>query len=168
MKHVVYLSLGSNMGDRRRVLEEAIERINKSVGTIVRQSTFYETEPWGFDSNNLFLNAAVCVETDLCPRCLLETTQRIERELGRTKANKRQMGNESVTAGSSPKQGRSGGCSYKDRPIDIDILLYDDLAIDEPDLKIPHPLMYEREFVMKPLREIMKNPSLSREGLGVK
>lgn len=166
MKHVVYLSLGSNMGDRRRVLEEAIERINKSVGTIVRQSTFYETEPWGFDSNNLFLNAAVCVETDLCPRCLLETTQRIERELGRTKANKRQMGNESVTAGSSPKQGRSGGGSYKDRPIDIDILLYDDLTIDEPDLKIPHPLMYEREFVMKPLREIMKKPLPAQGGVG--
>lgn len=149
MKHVVYLSLGSNMGDRRRVLEEAIERINKSVGTIVRQSTFYETEPWGFDSNNLFLNAAVCVETDLCPRCLLEATQRIELEMGRTEKFKVPS---SVSSSSIPSSPSSR--VYHDRIIDIDILLYDDITVDEPDLKIPHPLMNEREFVMQPLREI--------------
>lgn len=142
MKHVVYLGLGSNMGDRCRVLEEAIERIRKSVGTVVRQSTFYETEPWGFDSENLFLNAAICVETSLCPRCLLEATQRIEFDMGRTEKF------ESL----SPHMGSER--TYHDRVIDIDILLYDDLTVDEPDLKIPHPLMYEREFVMKPLREI--------------
>lgn len=149
MKHVVYLSLGSNMGDRRRVLEEAIERINKSVGTIVRQSTFYETEPWGFDSNNLFLNAAVCVETALCPRCLLEATQRIELEMGRTEKFKVPS---SVSSSSIPSSPSSR--VYHDRIIDIDILLYDDITVDEPDLKIPHPLMNEREFVMQPLREI--------------
>lgn len=149
MKHIAYLSLGSNMGDRRRVLEEAIERINKSVGTIVRQSTFYETEPWGFDSNNLFLNAAVCVETDLCPRCLLEATQRIELEMGRTEKFKVPS---SVSSSSIPSSPSSR--VYHDRIIDIDILLYDDITVDEPDLKIPHPLMNEREFVMQPLREI--------------
>lgn len=149
MKHIAYLSLGSNMGDRRRVLEEAIERINKSVGTIVRQSTFYETEPWGFDSNNLFLNAAVCVETALCPRCLLEATQRIELEMGRTEKFKVPS---SVSSSSIPSSPSSR--VYHDRIIDIDILLYDDITVDEPDLKIPHPLMNEREFVMQPLREI--------------
>jgi len=149
MKHIAYLSLGSNMGDRRRVLEEAIERIGKSVGTIVRQSTFYETEPWGFDSNNLFLNAAVCVETALCPRCLLEATQRIELEMGRTEKFKVPS---SVSSSSIPSSPSSR--VYHDRIIDIDILLYDDITVDEPDLKIPHPLMNEREFVMQPLREI--------------
>ena len=90
------------------------------------------------------------VETELTPRQLLQMTQHIERSLGRTKANKRQPI-------SSPMKGRPEG-DYHDRPIDIDILLYDDLTVDEPDLKIPHPLMYQREFVMKPFREIMETP----------
>jgi 2-amino-4-hydroxy-6-hydroxymethyldihydropteridine diphosphokinase len=149
MKHIAYLSLGSNIGDRLSALQEAIERIGKSVGTVVRQSTFYETEPWGFDSNNLFLNAAVCVETDLCPRCLLEATQRIELEMGRTEKFKVPS---SVSSSSIPSSPSSR--VYHDRIIDIDILLYDDITVDEPDLKIPHPLMNEREFVMQPLREI--------------
>lgn len=140
--HVVYLSLGSNIGDRRRLMERAIEEIEKQIGHVVRQSAFYETEPWGFESPNLFLNAAVCVETELTPRQLLQMTQHIERSLGRRK---------NVNCNLSNRK-------YVDRPIDIDILLYDDLTVDEPDLKIPHPLMYEREFVMKPLREIMETP----------
>lgn len=149
MKHIAYLSLGSNIGDRRSALQEAIERIGKSVGTVVRQSAFYETEPWGFDSDNLFLNAAVCVETALCPRCLLEATQRIELEMGRTEKFKVPS---SVSSSSIPSSPSSR--VYHDRIIDIDILLYDDITVDEPDLKIPHPLMNEREFVMQPLREI--------------
>lgn len=130
------------MGDRRRLMERAIEEIEKQIGHVVRQSAFYETEPWGFESPNLFLNAAVCVETELTPRQLLQMTQHIERSLGRRK---------NVNCNLSNRK-------YVDRPIDIDILLYDDLTVDEPDLKIPHPLMYEREFVMKPLREIMETP----------
>ena len=129
------------MGDRRRLMERAIEEIEKQIGHVVRQSAFYETEPWGFESPNLFLNAAVCVETALTPRQLLQMTQHIERTLGRRK---------NVNCNLSNRK-------YVDRPIDIDILLYDDLTVDEPDLKIPHPLMYEREFVMKPLREIIEN-----------
>ena len=129
------------MGDRRRLMERAIEEIEKQIGHVVRQSAFYETEPWGFESPNLFLNAAVCVETALTPRQLLQMTQHIERSLGRCK---------NVNCNLSNRK-------YVDRPIDIDILLYDDLTVDEPDLKIPHPLMYEREFVMKPLREIIEN-----------
>lgn len=130
------------MGDRRRLMERAIEEIEKQIGHVVRQSAFYETEPWGFESPNLFLNAAVCVETELTPRQLLQMTQHIERSLGRRK---------NVNCNLSNRK-------YVDRPIDIDILLYDDLTVDEPDLKIPHPLMYEREFVMKPLREIIETP----------
>lgn len=126
------------MGDRKHLMERAIQKIEKQIGHVVRQSAFYETEPWGFESSNLFLNAAVCVETELTPRQLLQVTQQIERALGRRKIVNCKLSNR----------------KYVDRPIDIDILLYDDLTVDERDLKIPHPLMYEREFVMKPLREI--------------
>ena len=133
--HEVYLGLGSNIGDRERTLREATERIGELVGAVVRRSALYETEPWGFSSDHPFLNAAVCCLTHCSPRRVLELTQQVERELGRTH--------------------KSAGGHYADRTIDIDILLYDDLVIDEPDLKVPHPLMREREFVMKPLGEIM-------------
>ena len=135
-KHSVYLGLGSNLGDREALMAQAIELIGKRVGEVIRQSTLIETEPWGFESDNRFLNGVILVETTLTPRRLLTTTQKIERDLGRKK--------------------KSTSSSYSDRPIDIDILLYDDLTIDEPDLKIPHPLMYERDFVMKPLAEIQE------------
>lgn len=133
---IAYLSLGTNLGDKRRNIAEAIKNIGELVGDVVRQSALYETEPWGFRSDNRFVNAAVCVDTQLSPRRLLEVTQRIEREMGRTL--------------------KSDGGEYHDRIIDIDILLYGDLHIDEPDLKIPHPLMHERDFVMTPLNEIME------------
>ena len=82
--HIAYLGLGSNLGDRRRVMSETIERINELIGDVLSQSAFYETEPWGFVSDNTFLNAAVCVNTALSPFQLLEATQNIEREMGRT------------------------------------------------------------------------------------
>lgn len=128
--------MGTNLGDKRKNITEAIKNIGELVGDVVRQSALYETEPWGFRSDNRFVNAAVCVDTQLSPRRLLEVTQRIEREMGRTL--------------------KSDGGEYHDRIIDIDILLYGDLHIDEPDLKIPHPLMHERDFVMMPLNEIME------------
>lgn len=134
--HTVYLSLGANIGNRKRTIREAIEKIEEMVGVVVRQSTLYETKPWGFESPNDFINACICVETGLLPHQLLLTTQNIEKELGRI--------------------GKSVNQEYHDRVIDIDILLYDDLSIDEPDLKIPHPLMNERDFVMKPLQETLK------------
>ena len=133
MNHEVYLGLGSNLGDRERLLHEAIRLIGERVGKVVRQSSFIETEPWGFQSANRFLNAAVCCATSLTPREVLTVTQQIERDMGRT----------AKTSG-----------AYQDRVIDIDILLYDDVTVDEPDLKIPHPLMNERDFVMIPLNEI--------------
>lgn len=141
MTHTVYLSLGSNLGNRRQLLLDAIEKINKKVGNVVRQSSFYETKPWGFESENLFLNAAVKVTTKLSPTELLEVTQQIEREMGRRK--KTTLNSQLLTP------------NYSDRPIDIDILLYDDLHVDLPELKIPHPLMQERDFVLVPLREII-------------
>ena len=134
INHQVYLGLGSNLGDKVWNLSEAIRLIAERVGQVVRQSSFIETEPWGFQSDNSFLNAVILCETDKTPREVLLLTQQIERDMGRRQ--------KSVSVG------------YIDRTIDIDILLYDDLAVDEPDLKIPHPLMHQRDFVMRPLEEI--------------
>lgn len=133
--HKVYLSLGTNLGDRRCNIQTAVDLIGERIGVVVRVSSLYETEPWGFSSDNMFVNAAVCVSTSLSPRALLSETQIIERDMGRTF--------------------KSVNGQYHDRIIDIDILLYDDISLDEPDLKIPHPLMNERDFVMNPLREIL-------------
>ena len=135
--HTVYLALGSNMGDRQAHLRRAVNEIEKQVGHVVRQSAFHVTEPVDFQSDNLFVNAAVCCQTELSPRELLTVTQRIERQLGRRRKSKNGI--------------------YHDRVIDIDILLYDDLSVNDPDLIIPHPRMYERPFVMIPLKEILEN-----------
>ena len=148
--HRVYLGLGSNLGDRHQHLEQAISLINERVGEVIRRSSFIETEPWGFESGNTFLNGVILCETTLAPREVLKATQQIERELGRRKSL-----NRTREALSSSK--KSVNRKYEDRPIDIDILLYDNLTIDEPDLKIPHPLMHQRDFVMIPLNEIKTN-----------
>ena len=103
------------------------------VGDVLALSGFYETEPWGFQSENTFLNAALRLETSLSPLELLKATQQIEVEMGRTQ--------------------KSNG-TYHDRIIDIDILLYDDLILQTPELTLPHPLMQDRRFVMEPLLEI--------------
>ncbi len=131
----LYLSLGSNLGDREDMLRRAIALIEERVGAVQRVSSFIETEPWGFESEHPFLNAAVMVRTTLSPIECLDATQQIERELGRKKKSK--------------------GGIYHDRPIDIDLLLYGDLKLSTPRLTIPHPHMYERDFVMIPLREIL-------------
>ena len=133
--HLVYFSLGSNLGDKRENLNKAIKLMEKQIGVLLRQSAFLETEPWGFESDNSFVNAAICMETKLNPFEVLSKTQEIERELGRTM--------------------KSVNREYHDRIIDIDILLYDDLHINTPELTIPHPLMEQRDFVMIPLKEIM-------------
>ena len=145
-KHQVYLGLGSNLGDCSRNLKRAIRLIGERVGTVVCQSSFIETEPWGFESENKFLNAVVLCETERTPREVLLLTQQIERDMGKRKEHATQRSQSSMF---------NVQCStFNDRPIDIDILLYDDLTVDEPDLKIPHPLMHERDFVMIPLEEI--------------
>lgn len=133
--HTVYLSLGANIGNRKGTIREVIKRISQLIGNVEKVSSLYETEPWGYDSPNKFINATVCVSTSLTPHEVLNTTQEIEIKMGRT---------------TKSKDGE-----YQDRIIDIDILLYDDIKLNDKDLKIPHPLMYEREFVMTPLREIM-------------
>lgn len=132
--HQVYLGLGTNLGDKEANLKAAIEEIRKRVGEIISLSAFYASEPWGFESENSFLNAVCCVMSVFSPMEILSITQQIERELGR--------------------KTKSVGGIYSDRMIDIDILLYDDLQIHTPELTIPHPLMWKRDFVMIPLREI--------------
>ena len=135
--HQVYLSLGTNLGDKEANLKAAIEEIKKRVGEVTSLSAFHASEPWGFQSENSFLNAVCCVHTEFNPMEVLHTTQEIERLLGRLK--------------------KTVGGIYSDRMIDIDILLYDDLHIQTPELISPHPLMWERDFVMIPLREIAPN-----------
>ena len=159
--HEVYLSLGSNLGDREQQLKQAIRFIDERIGEVVRQSSFIETEPWGFQSDHRFLNAAICCLTDKTPREVLQLTQQIERDLGKTKAHATRRAPQSSALIPHPSaliphpSSLSPQPSYFNRPIDIDILLYDDWKVSEPDLKIPHPLMHQRDFVMIPLKEIM-------------
>lgn len=133
--HIAYLSLGSNLGDRHATMQSAILLLGKQAGTVDRVSSAIETEPWGFKSANKFLNMCVRIITTLSPEQLLATTKDIELQLGRTT--------------------KSVNGQYHDRPIDIDILTYDDLHINTQSLTLPHPHMHERDFVMIPLREIL-------------
>ncbi len=130
----VYLGLGSNLGNREEILQQAITAIEKQIGSVVSLSAFYETPPWGFDSPQPFLNAAVAVDTPLAPVPLLDATQTIERTLGR--------------------KSKSSKGIYSDRPIDIDILFYDNLIVESDCLTLPHPLLHLRTFVLAPLVEI--------------
>ena len=130
---IAYLGLGTNVGNKRRNMITAAALLTERVGDILALSGFYETEPWGFESENFFLNAAVKLKTSFSPLEVLQITQQIEKELGRTE--------------------KSNGV-YHDRIIDIDILLYEDEVLQIPELTLPHPLMHERKFVMDPLAEI--------------
>lgn len=129
----VYIALGSNLGNKRRNLVTAAALLAERAGEVGAISSFYETEPWGFESEHSFLNAALMLETTLAPLDLLRLTQEVECELGRTAKT------DSV---------------YHDRLIDIDLLLYGEEVIDQPGLQIPHPLMHRRAFVMTPMAEI--------------
>ena len=135
MIHKVYFSLGSNLGDKAGNIREAINRIGELIGEVDRQSTLLITEPWGFESDNSFVNAAVRCITTLSPFEILHLTQDIERAMGRTV--------------------KSSDGQYHDRIIDLDILMYDDIHITTPELTLPHPLIKERDFVMIPLSEIL-------------
>jgi len=128
----VFLGIGSNLGNRENNMQQAVEHINKRVGGISRKSVIYETEPWGFRSDNAFLNMVIAVETQMSPQALLSEILYTESLLGRI---------------------RTEG-QYSSRIIDIDILLYDDMVLSEPDLTIPHPLLHERKFVLIPLCEV--------------
>ena len=133
---IVYLGLGSNLGNKEQHITTAVKHLEQRVGKVRRLSSLLKTEPWGFTSPHSFVNAAVSIDTILSPHEVLEATQQIERDMGREQ--------------------KSMNGEYHDRIIDIDILLYDDMEINEKYLTIPHPLMHQRDFVMIPLREIIE------------
>lgn len=139
MPHNLYLSLGSNLGDRKATIQQALALIDERIGSVYRVSSFLETDPVGFSSPNRFINIACLVHTMMSPLACLRETRKIEQELGRD------------TKSILP----DGTTEYSDRTIDIDMLLYDDISMDTPELTLPHPRMQERDFVMIPLREIM-------------
>jgi 2-amino-4-hydroxy-6-hydroxymethyldihydropteridine diphosphokinase len=130
MRDLVYLSLGSNIGDRAENFHTAIDRL-RSFGEIVAVSSFYETEPVEFTAQPWFLNCAVALETQKTPQELMGSLLEIEQEMGRRRTQKK-----------GP------------RIIDIDILLFGSLIVNDPDLTIPHSAMHERRFVLEPLAEI--------------
>ncbi|MCM1035476.1 MAG: 2-amino-4-hydroxy-6-hydroxymethyldihydropteridine diphosphokinase [Bacteroides sp.] len=131
-----YLGIGTNLGNKTANINTCLHLIKEYAGSIVRRSTIYESAPWGFRSDNAFLNIAVCIDTPFSPLALLNATQQIERRMGRTE--------------------KSVNGIYHDRIIDIDILLYENLLIDTPTLQIPHPHIAERDFVRIPLQEILQ------------
>lgn len=139
----LYLSLGSNQGNRKELLRKAVQELETQIGRVCALSEFYETAPWGFTSENLFLNTAIHLKTLKTPAEILAITQNIEKQLGR--------------------KVKSNGISYQDRPIDIDLLFLGNCCMDKqiqlPDgrlqqLTLPHKLLHERDFVLKPLVEI--------------
>ena len=131
--NVVYLLLGSNMNDRAVMLRLARDAIQSRIGKITRESSVYETEPWGFHCEDLFLNQVIRLQTNLLPAEVMDEIFIIEKDLGRSRA-------------------RINGFSA--RTIDIDILFYNDDIIREENLTIPHPRIPERMFTLLPLSEI--------------
>lgn len=140
---LVYLGLGTNLGDKPMHLHAAVQALTLEVGSVLAVSAFYNSKPWGYVTENEFLNAVVLVETNLPPFGLLAKVQQIERDMGR-----------------NPKS----GVQYEDRPIDIDILLFDNLILHHPTLTIPHALLAKRDFVLLPLSELA--PDLVHPVLG--
>lgn len=130
-----HINIGSNLGDRIGNIKRAVEALVQGQdGFLI--SSVHESEPWGFNSDKPFLNIAVAVWSDLEPLDMLHRCQAIERSMG-----------------SEQHRNEQGG--YIDRVIDIDIILVDEMVINTPELTVPHPRMHEREFVMKPLQEIL-------------
>ncbi|MDR1653776.1 MAG: 2-amino-4-hydroxy-6-hydroxymethyldihydropteridine diphosphokinase [Prevotellaceae bacterium] len=140
-----FFSVGTNLGNRKKNIEQAILLLKNEAGRCVKISDFYSSVPWGFVSENDFLNIVAEFETDLQPLELLDLTQSIERRIGRTH--------------------KTTDRNYSDRIIDIDILFYDSQIIDLPQLIIPHPLLHQRDFVLAPLAAIApewKHPVLQK------
>lgn len=141
----VILGFGSNIGQRKETLEAAYGKLKKELGTMKAASSFVETDPWGFESRNKFLNSAAIFSTDKSCRQVLEICNRVEAHLGRKRSQ--------------------SDVGYASRTIDIDILFYGSEVIDTPTLKVPHLLLEKRDFVLRPLREIAPNfvhPTLNR------
>lgn len=132
MNNQIYLLIGGNLEDRKVLLEEAREGIEKYIGEIEKESSIYETAAWGFDSKNDFLNQVLVVNSDLNAHQVLEKCQEIENQLGRVRKSEQ----------------------YASRTMDIDILFYNDEIIDLPELTIPHKQLHKRRFTLEPLNEI--------------
>lgn len=132
MEKVVFIGLGSNLGDREVFLRKALDFIDERAGVVVSSSPVYETEPWGFPSEENFLNMVAEIRTEMTPDDLLQELLHIEFRMGRVRS----------------------GQGYSSRKIDLDILLYNNLTIHKHGLRIPHPLMHERRFVLVPLCDI--------------
>lgn len=132
LSHIAFLLLGSNQGDKKNYLEQAVSLISTTCGEIVTQSAYYFSESWGYEDAD-YLNRAISISTRLSPEALLCKTQSIERQLGRISKTTEQ---------------------YQARTIDIDILFYDALIKNTEKLTIPHPRLHLRNFVLKPLEEI--------------
>lgn len=142
----IVLAFGSNLGDREEYILAAYRLLEEELGVLIKKSSFIETSPWGFESDNSFINSVAEFETQKTPLEALAICNKIEKELGR-KRNPEHKG-------------------YQNRTIDIDILFYEDIILDTPTLKIPHPLIAERDFVLIPLKEILPNfihPVLKKE-----
>ena len=140
------LLLGSNLGDRKEHLAKALMCIERDIGTVVLVSQIYETEPWGFEADTLFLNQALLIDTILPPLHLLECCHHIETELGRRKAEPAR------TTGTS--EGTETNKVYASRTIDIDILFYEEVVCETPELTLPHPRLHQRTFALVPLAEV--------------
>mgnify|MGYP004442422201 FL=1 len=139
------LGFGSNLGDRQSLILQAYKLVEERVGRLVKQSSLFETKPWGFESENLFMNSVAVFETQFSSQECLQQINNIEAELGRK---------------------RSGNAGYESRTMDIDILFYDSEIIDEENLVVPHPLLHKRAFVLEPLKEIMpdfEHPVLKKQ-----
>ena len=141
-----YLSLGSNLGEREQTIRNALQRIEQQIGTILRCSSFFYSEPWGFESENAFCNLCCAVESTKEPLDVLYATQAIERALGRKKKTQ-------ISNSQSP--------IYSDRNIDIDLIrVFDEqgleICLDTPELTLPHKFWQQRDFVKIPLAEIMQ------------
>ena len=133
----IVLGFGSNLGNREEYILAAYRLLEEELGELIKKSSFIETSPWGFESDNSFINSVAEFETLKSPFEALAICNKIEKELGR-KRNPEHKG-------------------YQNRIIDIDILFYEDIILDTPTLKIPHPLIEERDFVLIPLKEILPN-----------
>ena len=142
MARVVLLT-GGNQGDVKRTLQTVQRLVNERVGAVLRCSHRYESKPWGFAAATDFSNQALEVSTDLSPWEVLDAVKEIERQLGRNHA-------------AEALERAAGGSRYASRPVDIDILFYDDAVISDERLTIPHPLLAERAFALVPLCEIMR------------
>lgn len=132
----LYVSLGSNLGNKETQIKTALNEIETRIGTVVVRSGFFYSEPWGFDSNNHFVNACAFIRTEIPPLECLTVLKDIEKVMGRLKTEKTR---------------------YEDRLIDLDILMYDQWIYSDEHLTIPHPHLHQRFFVLKPLMEIAPN-----------